>query len=336
MLITWLLIGVQCILLVLASSQEANILTDLSLQSPDRVIQIKDGNLDLVAGSRDYYTLIVFVSSAAEHKCVTCSDVHNSMSIVAQSWFQHYLDSNELFFIEIDLAYTENFKLAQVIKLNTIPHVWLVPPNNEEIQDPYSIIKEKHFIFKFPRGDIKTQAHALASFITQTLKKPIVLITENPALTFALYFIVTLLSIILFRRRGPVIITNLGKQFAYLIISIGIVLTSTTGFNFVRMNNLPFIAKNENGMIYVTGGTRYQLGVETVLLSSVYTAMSALIVLLIKLGTYKVSEKSYLNDKAKFFTILLTSVVLYILYSILTSIVLRKDPGYPYPFLKLF
>lgn len=336
MLISWLFFGVQFILLVLAVSQDAIDLTKLSDDSEDKIIQITDGVLDLVQGSRDYFTLIVFTSSAAEHKCNTCPSVHDTVVMVAKSWFKYYLQSNHLFFLEIDLAHSDNFKLAQVIQLNTIPHVWLVPPIDNDPEDPYSIIKEEHMIFKLPKGDIKKQAFALAEFLTQTIKKPVVLITEDPVQTFVLYFVVTLLTIILFKRRGPKIITNLGKIFAYLIISLGIVLTSVTGFHFVRIHSIPFIAKNEKGLIYITGGIHYQLGIEVIILGSLYTAMSMVIILLIKLGNYKVTEKSILTDKSKFFALLLASAVLYILYSCLTSIVLRKDSGYPYSFTKLF
>lgn len=314
-------------------SPEAVKLTQLSQESENFKISITDGNLDMFTGIRDYYTLLIISSTDPKHKCQPCMNLGKVIDIVSKSWFHDYLFTNGLFFVEIDLIHQDNYKLASAIKLQTIPQIWLVPPNLEEKYDPLALLTESHFNFNLPVGDIKSQAFAIAQFLSETLQKSIYIRDENPANNFIFYFIITFCSITLLKRRGPKVITNLGKKGAYWALSIFAILVSTTGFQFTRIRKIPFVARNENGIIFISGGSHYQFGVEVVIMSGLYLILALSIISLIKVGNY--SSKA-LDTKQRLMLIILNVCITYLLYSTLTSIVLRKDPEYPFSFTKLF
>lgn len=321
---------------IAGTSPEALRLTQLSQEYDDFIIRVTDGKLDAFTGVRDYYTLVVLTSSSSAHGCVACHEITRALRMVAKSYFKDYLPLNSLFFVEIDLIHQPNFEIASAIQLNTIPHVWLVPPNAKEQYDPYAIIKEQHFVFKIPKGSIKTQAFELAQFISTTVQKSIYLRKEGPFSNFMVTFSVTFLVIMLFKKKGPRIIVNLGKTFVYKALTLVAVLTSTTGYQYTQIQKVPFIARNEKGIILISGGSGYQFGIETFIVSGNYALLGAAFILLIYLGNYKSSSNSVLSEKVKDYLILVNAVVLYILYSCLTSIALRKDHDYPYHFTKLF
>ena len=60
----------------LGSSVSSMELTKVSKQYRDFIIPITDGNLDLVAGVRDYFTLIIITSSNPQHGCKTCEPLN--------------------------------------------------------------------------------------------------------------------------------------------------------------------------------------------------------------------------------------------------------------------
>ncbi|EGV62571.1 ER oligosaccharyltransferase complex subunit [Yamadazyma tenuis] len=328
-----LLLGV---LVAALSSQEALGLTELSQKSEDFIIRVTDGKLDSFTGVRDYYTLVILTSTSSEHKCTTCQNLIDIVQIVARSWFHDYTRSHALFFVEIDLVHEPNMRLAGAIQLQTVPHLWLVPPNPEEQYDEFALLKEQHFIYRLPVGKVDSQAFDLAQFLSQTLQKSIYIRDGDPMVNFVLYFVVTFLVITICKRNAPQLVKNLGRVFAYKVLSIGMILASTTGFQYSRIQKIPFVARNDEGLIIISGGTHYQFGVESLIVSGVYLLLAVSFLVLVYLGSYKTTAKSTLDDQSKHILIISMTITLYLLYSALTSIILRKDSDYPYAFTKLF
>lgn len=321
---------------IAGTSPEALRLTRLTEESEDQIIRITDGSLEPFTGVRDYHTLLIMTSSSDAHGCVSCDSITRAAKLVAKSYFKDYLPFNSLFFVEVDLKYEPNFQIANAIQLNTVPHIWLVPPNSKEQYDPMALVKEPHFDFKVPKGNIQNQAFEMAQFVSKNVQRSILLRDEDPLQTFLLFFCVTFLAIMLFKKRGPKILTNLGKSFVYKVLVLVAILASTTGYQFTKIQKVPFIARNEKGIIFVSGGTHYQFGIETVIVSGNYALLGIAFVTLIYLGNYKSTPKSLFNDKFKDYLVIVNVVILYCLYSTLTSLALRKDHDYPYYFSKLF
>lgn len=318
------------------NSLEALTLTEESKKFQDYIIRIEDGNLDLFTGVRDYYTLVVLTSTLDKHNCEPCKTIMNGIKRVSKNYFNDYQQLHQLFFVEIDLVHEANRKIANDLQLSSIPHVWLVPPNPQEQYDPLAILKEQHFVFKVPKGSVANQALELARLLSQTLNKSIYVRDEDPLTQFILYFAVTFLSITILKRRGPKIITNLGKPFAWRIISIFAILSSITGYQFTKIKKVPFIARNEKGIMFISGGHHYQFGTEIVIVSLNYLLLGIAMLTLIYLGKYKAHERSNFKKEEIQILISINCVVIYVFYSILTSIALRKDPYYPYHFTKFF
>ncbi|CAH6720965.1 dolichyl-diphosphooligosaccharide--protein glycosyltransferase subunit Ost6p [[Candida] jaroonii] len=318
------------------NSLEALTLTEVSSQSEDFIIRIEDGNLDLFTGVRDYYTLVILTSTLDKHNCVPCKGIMDGIKRVSKNYFKDYKQLHQLFFVEIDLVHEGNRKIANDLQLASIPHVWLVPPNPKEQYEPLAILKEQHFVFKVPKGSVANQALELARLLSQTLNKSIYVRDEDPLTQFILYFSVTFLSITILKRRGPKIVTNLGKPMAWRIIAIGAILSSITGYQFTKIKKVPFIARNEKGIMFISGGHHYQFGTEIVIVSANYILLGVATLFLIYLGNYKPHERSKFQKDHIQILITINCVVLYIFYSCLTSIALRKDPYYPYHFTKFF
>lgn len=337
------------ILSISCESSNAISLTQKSLDTPGYVLPISQSDLSIVAGERDYYTLLTLTSTEPKHGCEICGNVELMLKRVAGSWFTDYSQSNFLFFVNVDLADASNAKLFDYLELNTVPHIWLIPPSkiteksktkNKKVneEDDFSFLLEPHFIFKIPMTGLDQQVITLTKFLGENLHKTIHIRQEKPLERFILAFGGTFSLILLIKKRGPRIITNLSRKIIYQVVVIVATLVFICGFSFTSMEKVPFIAKLENDqIIYISGGAYYQLGIEIMIVGMNYLALALGLVNLIYLGNYKITSTSKIsNEIGKGACILTNTLLVYLLYSCLTSIYLRKDDLYPYPFTKLF
>lgn len=320
----------------LGNSLEAIKLTELAQRHDDFIIRITDGDLSMFTGVRDYFTVVVITSSAEKHGCPMCQKLPPVIEMVSKSWARDYSFTHSLFFVEIDLAHSDNLKIAQLIGLETIPHIWVVPQNLQEQYEPYALVKEKHFIFHLPKTSAVNQAFELAQMLSVTLNRSIYLRTQEPVTQFITYFGLTFGLIMLIRKKGPKIITNLGKSFAYMILSLGAIMVSITGYHFTKIQKAPFLARNEKGIMFISGGKHYQFGTEIIILSVTYSLLGTCFISLLYLGRYKSTAVSLFKSSQVTMLIILNSIILYFLNSVLTSIAVRKDLEYPYHYVKLF
>ncbi|CAH2355859.1 dolichyl-diphosphooligosaccharide--protein glycosyltransferase subunit Ost6p [[Candida] railenensis] len=333
-------------------------LNELTSASPNKVIEVTNSDISFIFGTkekaveREFWTVLALTSTHPSHGCTGCEDLQKIYGRVAKSWFADYLDLNMLYFANIDVVDPTNMQLFEDLGLTTIPHVWLIPPNKKDDSEDddedeeegtkkikgFNLLEEPRFTFQIPDVGNADQALEFARFLTKNLQKSILIRQEDPVGSFIQTFGLTLGGIILFKKRGPRIITNLGKTAVYKAIVITAILAFVCGYSFTTIQRVPFIAKNDDDeVIYISGGQSYQFGIEIVVVGANYLALGISLVSMIYFGRYKVRAGSLLeNEAAKSFVVISHSVVLYLLYSCLTSIVSRKDPGYPYHFTKLF
>lgn len=323
----------------LCSSHSAIRLTELAKESQDYIIDVYNSDLSILEGPRDYFTVLLFTSSNADHNCKQCEGFKNVVTKVANSWFSDHTDSHLLTFITIDLNDPKNGKLFSLIGLQTVPHIWLVAPNpSRDYGDPNKILEDAHLEFKMPQVSQDKQTLEFAQFISEQLQKPI-LIRDTDALTkFIKTFVITFSVIIIIRKKGPSRITATKKKTIVSLVAIAIVLLFTCGYQFTIQNSVPFVAKSNNGdIVLISGGQYYQFGIETFLVGTNYALLAGALLLLTYIGCYKVTERSFItSEDIRVLLVLLVTILIYLLYSCLTSIVLRKDQGYPYSFIKLF
>lgn len=327
---------------VIGSSIQAIELSDLAMELPGYTIQISNSNLSMLSGPRDYYTLMTLTSTDPKHECELCGTIPGIIKDVANSWYSDYFHTHLLFFVSIDIVDKANFPIFETLELDSVPHVWLIPPNiNHEIAetqaDEWKILTDGHFVYKFPLASSTDQVLNLAQFLSENIQKSITIKHADETSRFMKTFFVTLSIILLIKKKGPGFITSTRKQTVIAIFFIALTLTFICGYQFTMLQGSPFVATNEKGLIYISGGLHYQFGVEIVLVAVNYAALAMSLLTLIYLGNYKLTSTSKIQQEhVKSGLILLNSMVLYLLYSVLTSMFLRKAHDYPYGFTKLF
>lgn len=330
--------------IVLGDSFNAQVLTKKSLESPNFIVPITQSDLSGLAEERDYYTLLILTSTDPEHGCGTCESLDRVVRRVAEFWFADYSLSNFLFFVNIDLADKSNANLFNYLGINTIPHVWLIPPSkstsnvNYNDDNGYGILSEPHLLFKLPMTGFEKQVTELTKFLSLTLHKTIRVRQEQPFERFTLAFGLTFSLILVIKKRGPKIVTNLTKKNIYKVLVLMAILAFTCGYNFTVMEKVPFIAKDgNNNIVYINGVFQYQFGIEIIIIGLNYLGLASSLINLIYLGNYKINSTSKIpSEHAKTLCILINALVIYLLSSCLTSAFLKKEPYYPYHFSKLF
>jgi oligosaccharyltransferase complex subunit gamma len=330
--------------IVYSDSFNAQALTKKSLESPNFIIPITQSDLSGLAEERDYYTLLVLTSTDPKNGCGTCENLDRVIRRVAESWFADYSLSNFLFFVNIDLADKSNANLFNYLGINTIPHIWLIPSSkstsniNYKDDNGYGILSEPHLIFKLPMTGIEKQVKELTKFISLTLHKTIRVKQEQPFEKFVLAFGLTFSLILIIKKRGPKIVTNLTKKNIYKALVIIAIIAFTCGYNFTVMEKVPLIAKDDNNnIVYINGLFQYQFGIEVIIIGLNYLGLASSLINLIYLGHYKVNSTSTIpSEHTKSLCIFINILIIYVLSSCLTSAFIRKEPYYPYHFSRLF
>lgn len=320
-------------------------LTALSLQYPDGVIQIQNGDLSILKGHREYYTVMTFTSTDELHECVLCSTFEGILRKVSNAWFSDYAHTNFVFFVNVDLADRANRPIFLFLGLSTVPHIRVFPPSklspgkgDNDTEDVYKMLTEPYIPWSIPVASFDKQVFEFADFISKTVQKNILIRQEDQVSKFFLTFAITFGIILLIKKRGPSVVTsNLSKKKIYIAIIIAAILLFTSGYQFSTMERVPFIAKNEsNEIMVISGGIYYQFGIETLIVAANYLSLAMSLVALVYLGNYKVTKQSLIQtEELRLGLIVVDNILLYLLFSCLTSIFLRKDHEYPYHYARL-
>lgn len=323
-------------------------LRESALNSPNFIIEATNSDLSLFSGPRSYYTLLILTSTDPRHECELCLLLENIVAKVSRSYFRDHFASDLVFIAKVDIVDRTNIDIFDLLGLSEIPHIWLVPPShrignleadNESWEDKLYILKQPHLEFKLPIANENTQVMAMAQWLAETILKPIhVEAADGGMYYFVRNFAITFALILIVKKRGPRAFKNAGKKPVYSILAIVAVLLFTSGYHYTTLQKVPFVAQNDDRQfIYISGGTHYQFGIETLIVAANYLALASATLLLIFLGRYKVKSTRFIHSENMRATLIsVTAVAIFLLFSCLTSIVLRKDHEYPYAFARLF
>lgn len=274
---------------------------------------------------------------------------------VAEAWHSSYPDSAYLYIAEVDIIDRTNIPVFDFLRLTEVPHIWLIPPthisqnhnlsrevrydeNGEEVFANFDIFLEPHAEFEIPESSLEDQTFQFADWLAVNMQKRIILGQSNPVVKFLATFSATFGAILLIKKKGPTAITStISKAKVYRAVVLFVLLVLLSGYSFTTIQQTPFIAHNEKGPIYISGGIHYQFGIEIVLVGAVYLLLGAAVAILLYLGHYKVTRQSQIHTQKLLAALQLATVALiYLFYSVLTSMFLRKDHDYPYGLMKLF
>ncbi|CCG25778.1 Ost6 protein [Candida orthopsilosis Co 90-125] len=325
------------------------------------IIDIHNGDLSQLSGHRDYYTVLIFTSSNPAHDCKPCEQVIPMAEQVATTYLAKYITSELLSmrFYNIDLNDISNAGIFRELKMDNIPHVWLVPPSSRTIGAVSGVYEDgtiehvfdsPHLKYSLKKASLERQVVEFARFLSEILMIDLHVDdavakksgsgTQSSLSTFAKTFIITFTIVVLIKKKGPSFISNTSRKTVVCYFAITIILLCVGGSQFSIQRQSPLITKDEatGGLVFISGGSmHYQYGIEVFIVGLNYASLAASVIGLIKLGSYQVTESSKIRDEtSRTWLIILVSLVIYYLYSCLTSILLKKDPGYPYPFTKLF
>ncbi|KAG7194565.1 ER oligosaccharyltransferase complex subunit [Scheffersomyces spartinae] len=267
-----------------------------------------------------------FTSTKEEHGCQVCKTVPDIVGTVSKSWYQDYFDAQLLFFVEVDLVNPKNGAIFQVAQVTTVPQIVIIPPSsdkelhedgsNQQLPLGYRMLREPRTVFQLPKDEIRKQSLALAQFVSEAVQKRITIREEDPQLAFLKNFFITLVIILVIKKKGSqyVLVTRKSAWCAVCIILVGLFVS---GYSFTTMNGIAFLVQNDKGgLIYFSGGQLYQFGIEIFLVATNYILLGGALVLLIYMGQYKVTKDSRINSELTRFVLILGANVLILLNTI--------------------
>lgn len=314
------------------------LLSELALDSPNHIISINGGNMDLIQGKRDFYTLLVLTSTVEAHGCEICLLMNRVVERVSRAWYATHGDFSELYFINIDIIDKSNTPLFGQLQLETVPHCWLIPPSTDEFAiDPLQIFRDSHYTFQLPQASFDEQVKLLARLLTELTKKSITIEAEDQMYQFIKAFLLFLIPLLIIKKTGGRYLGFVTKKHGYTVLVLLCTLICIGGYQFTISQGVPFITKNDDGLVFISGGLQYQYGIEVLLSLINYATLATSILVLTYLGQYKINSKSKIKtENFKFFLTMLNNLILFILFSCLTSMFTKKVGDYPYGISKVF
>ncbi|ODV58046.1 dolichyl-diphosphooligosaccharide--protein glycotransferase ASCRUDRAFT_26618, partial [Ascoidea rubescens DSM 1968] len=290
----------------------------------------------ILQGERNHYFVLMFTATNPQIPCDVCKEFLPTFSQVASSYNSLNSNDDKLFFGIAE--FINNKKLFGYLKMKNVPHLWVLPPNtnlNEakyygiedesELELQYDIKVSKHFNYQI--NSKRSTPLEFAKFISQAshisiqVKQPI---NSQEYLTYVLFGFAILLII---KKRSGRIVNNIKKGKIWSVLSVLFSICFVSGYMFTFVKNVPFVANNDKKeFIYISGGQSYQFGIEILIVGGVYAILGALVCILV-LYIPNLNEEEY-DDVKKNTLVLILVFLIYLFYSLLTSIVLRKDSSY--------
>ncbi|EJS42464.1 ost6p [Saccharomyces arboricola H-6] len=299
----------------------------LQLQDESGVITVTAENYPLLIHGVSGYFNILYITMKGTNSngksCELCHEFEKSYYTVANAILSQAPQSPSLFFT-VDV--NEVPQLVKDLKLQNVPHLVVYPPAESTKETEFEWKTSPFYQYALVpnnAGDVLQFGDFLAKILNISITVP----QDFNVQEFVYYFIACMVLFIIIKKVILPKITNKWKFFS-MVLSFGILLPSITGYKFVEMNGIPFIARDEKSRImYFSGGSGWQFGIEIFSVSSMYIVMSALCILLIYLP--KVPR---LSDKIKVLLAPFLTCVLFYFFSYFISCYLIKNPGYPIVF----
>lgn len=286
------------------------------LQEDHGVIYLDNENFEkILTGPRGYYLSLLFTTTAEHIPCDTCKKFDSKYKLVSQSYFSTNPGKTDLYFLVAE--FTSNEEIYRKLGMSQVPKLWIFPPSAQENYN----VSSPHFPYVISDSALNDPLD-FASFISKIVSLNIVIQPEFEVTQFLKYFLGTFFFVLILKKK-VLSKVNKASTLRYVVVFATIVLTS--GYMFTVIKGIPLIAKNEEGKImYFSGGTHWQFGLETFVVSGIYATLGGLVVGLVAYIPLIEDEKA-----RNLFVVGFALGILYV-FNHLTKIFLVKDPGYPY------
>ncbi|KAG0670280.1 ER oligosaccharyltransferase complex subunit [Maudiozyma exigua] len=318
-----------------------NIFVSALLQSND-ILHLKDEN-DIIHVTDDLYqqlkygvegeysVLYITIHSRNDDgtlKCPMCSEFEETIHGVQQIIKKQRPDIPVTYYI------VDAYEVPSLIKdmgIQNVPHLVVYPPINMERQEtePFSWATSQFYQYELTPEHAGDVLH-FGDFLAQVLNIYIEIDENFDTQKFMYYFVgSTNFFAILKKIIWPMIKDKNIWKVVMILLAFGIMLPSLTGYKFTQMNRIPFIARNGEGQImFFSGGTGWQFGIEVFTVSLMYITMGILFLGLIYLKSNAVQER--INDKLDNLLTLALGYALFYLFAYYISCFNIKSPGYSY------
>lgn len=287
------------------------------------VITVTEDNYPLVSQGIDGYHNILFLTMRSKkgnnYDCQICIDFEPVYRKVATAVKQQTPSTKVLFFIA-DVHDVPS--LIKDLKLTNVPHVVAYGPPKDG--DKFSWAESSFYHYQLTNQSVQDILH-FGNFIGNLLQIYIQLEEDFSIFEFVGYFSF-FIGIFLFIKK--VVLPNITNKWklGLFILSLFIIFMSITGYKFTEMNNIPLLARDEHGEImYFSGGSSWQFGIEIFTVSGMYIVMGVCTLLLIGINNW--SMLTY--EKQSMFSMAL-ALLLFSMFSYYLSCYHIKEPGYPY------
>ncbi|CDO92069.1 unnamed protein product [Kluyveromyces dobzhanskii CBS 2104] len=299
----------------------------------DGIIIVKDDNYELLGkGLREFYSVVFITSDKPNGEgqaCDLCAEFEPNMRSVSNSILQQLPkdQSDRVFFFKIDLA--DNPVFVKEFQVSKIPFCLVYPPQPELTADGQDFAwKHSPFYQYVIRKENMKQPIHFGDFLAKILNVFISIDQKFEYDTFAQAFFAFVIVFIFFKKKLLPLIENKPKFFIG-VASIVIILISISGYHFTSIHHISFIAQNDKKEImWFSGGSHYQFGIEVLTISMLYTVMGGLAVAL-----YMIQFSKNLDRTKKGGLIIAIALTLLYISMYYLSIVRIKDPSYPYGFI---
>ncbi|CCH60654.1 hypothetical protein TBLA_0D01470 [Henningerozyma blattae CBS 6284] len=337
----------------------------LNLRDEDGLIRITPENYNQLNQRFEEWHQVLYLTmgpdpNTGEPICPVCGPFEETVRRAAKFIMENSPDTKVLFYVsEVE----KNADIIREFNLTAVPHLLAYPPIDiySSPGTPINWAFSQFYEYKLPENAI-SDVFRLMDFLNQIMGTRINVpldINDNIGFdyqVFILYFIIFTSIFVILKKitlkflkssesdsessesenntisketRGR--LNSIYMQIVCICISFGILLTSITGLKFTQMNQIVFIARNGEGQImYFSGGTGWQFGIEVLTVSLMYVSMALLVVGLVYL--YKAEKLSLLQRNI--IGIILSAMLYYGFHYYLLCYEIKNN-GYPFTY-KLF
>ncbi|KAH7593383.1 OST3 / OST6 family, transporter family [Nakaseomyces glabratus] len=296
------------------------------LKDEDGIIAVTDANYAQISkGLEDYY-IVLFITMRSTNDegvalCKICLDFEDNYRNVVRL-FQSQFPDKKVYFFSSDVQETR--QIVRDMDLKNVPHAVVYPPKKDG--EVYSWAKTPFYKYELVDKEVSNPLH-FGSFLGKIMEVEITIPQEFDVQEFLTYFVICTAIFVVLKRVVLPIVGNKGLLFS-IVLAFGILLPSIAGFKFTQINGIPFIARDGKGNImFFSGGTGWQFGIEVVTVSAMYVAMSIVVTLLVY---WKKLCKD--NDNANVLGSLFCACLMFFFGSYYISCYKIKQPEYPFEF----
>ncbi|KAI8890190.1 hypothetical protein K501DRAFT_206769, partial [Backusella circina FSU 941] len=250
------------ITLVVVSAQDVkkDKLFTLAIGSDNNVIKLNSNSYDrFTEGKRSYGIVVLLTATDARFNCMPCREFDPEYALVASQFRQ-----SELFFGRLD--FQDGQAIYQKLGLTSAPNVYYFPPQEAGQHTPF---------IKYDLASSGFGAEAFAEFLSKESKHRIVVKrpTDYVKLGGKVFLIVGVLAML------KLVVSNMGflfsNKYVWAAVTIGSILTMTSGFMWNRIRNPPYVMPGKNGEInYIGSGFSQQLGMEQQIVAGIYGSLA--------------------------------------------------------------